>query len=90
MPTWAPAGASETLGGAVDAAGALPAQVGARVLEVAHTGFVHSLHAVALASAALSIAMAIAAVQSARQRQSDPCNERRAQMNASQAQEVWR
>jgi DHA2 family multidrug resistance protein-like MFS transporter len=51
----APAGAGETLAGAVEAAGELPAGV----LDAANVAFAHGLQVVALASAAIMVAMAL-------------------------------
>jgi DHA2 family multidrug resistance protein-like MFS transporter len=61
-PPRALAAASDTLGGAVTAAGQLPGRIGAELLETARTAFTHGLNNAALGAA---IIMVLAAVLSA-------------------------
>jgi MFS transporter, DHA2 family, multidrug resistance protein len=62
LPTETPGSARQTLGGAVDAATALPQPLAGRLLDAAHSAFAKGLHAAAVAGAALAVAMAILAV----------------------------
>lgn len=59
LPPEAAAAARETLGGAVVAAGQLPDQLGAALLEAARAGFVEALQLGALVSAVASVGLAL-------------------------------
>jgi DHA2 family multidrug resistance protein-like MFS transporter len=63
LPTSTPADvvdtARDTLGAAIGAAGELPAQLGAQVIDAAHTAFVNGMHVVAAIGTVLAIGVAI-------------------------------
>jgi MFS transporter, DHA2 family, multidrug resistance protein len=62
VPDQAAAAARDTLGGAVDAAGQLPDQLGTALLEVAREAFTQGLHVAAAVSAAAALAFAVLVV----------------------------
>ncbi|WP_035749180.1 MFS transporter [Glycomyces sp. NRRL B-16210] len=67
----APAGASETLGGAVHVAGTLPGEAGAALLEAAKTAFTDGLRVTSLLAAGLVLVAAVAVGRALRTRRSE-------------------
>jgi MFS transporter, DHA2 family, multidrug resistance protein len=61
VPSHTAAASRDTLGGAVDAAGRLPAELGDRLLHAAQVAFTHGFVVAAVAAAAITLAMATVA-----------------------------
>ncbi|MFC9925230.1 MFS transporter [Streptomyces sp. NPDC127190] len=66
MPATAPAGARETLGGALASAASLPGRAGASLLATARAAFTSGMHAAAIAGAVLLLGAAVGAAVSLR------------------------
>jgi MFS transporter, DHA2 family, multidrug resistance protein len=62
LPEGVPAGARDTLGGAVDVARSLPDSPGVRLIDAADAAFAHGLHAAATVAAGIAVGMAVLTV----------------------------